>query len=149
MSTHKIHFHGEIRKMLCGYPSYLELYTFQGSFNTDLLAEHSTSFRLTCLAVYNKSTASHNNEEDNDAVTLENSERTNKVDKKKNKKRNISLTEEGTEVEEEEKDIDSEIPLSKKIKKSGEPFEHSKMKQKKKNKSKQMKKESQQQRTGR
>ena len=118
---------------------------FQADFNLDLLVEYSTNFRLTCLAVYNKNTSTHIQEESSDTVTVDNSERTDKLGKKKNKKRKSLPVEEGTEVGEksseetmdkESEEKDSVLPERKKIKKSDQAGESSGLKKKKKDESK-------------
>ena len=113
---------------------------FQDGFNLDLLVEYSTNFRLTCLAVYNKNTSTHIQEESSETLTVDNSERTDKLGKKKNKKRKSLPVEEGTESEEksleetmdkesEEKDI--VLPERKKLKKSDQAGESTGLKKKK------------------
>lgn len=122
---------------ICSSDGHVKLYRISElgeSFTTDLLAEHSTSFRLTCLAVYVKDTASHTTEEDSETAGVENSERTDQVKKKKNRKRKSVVVEERTDVVEKEREVpvDTEIPKSKKLKKSDTKEEHSELKQKKK-----------------
>ena len=113
---------------------------FQDGFNLDLLVEYSTNFRLTCLAVYNKNTSTHIQEESSETLTVDNSERTDKLGKKKNKKRKSLPVEEGTESEEKslEETMDKEseekgivLPERKKLKKSDQAGESTGLKKKK------------------
>ena len=113
---------------------------FQAGFNLDLLVEYSTNFRLTCLAVYNKNTSTHIQEESSETVTIDNSERTDKLGKNKNKKRKSSPVDEGTESKEisleetmdkESEEKDSVLPESKKLKKNDQAGESSGWKKKK------------------
>ena len=113
---------------------------FQAGINLDLMVEYSTNFRLTCLAVYNKNTSTHIQEESSETMTVDNSERTDKLGKNKNKKRKSLPVEEGTESEEksleetmdkESEEKDSVLPESKKLKKSVQAGESTGLKKKK------------------
>ena len=91
---------------------------FQDNFNTDLVAEYTTNFRLTCLAVYNRDTGPHIGEEENETVTTKTSETADKVERKKNKKKKAIKTDESQTVSvQEEKGSDRTEKLLKKNKK--------------------------------
>ena len=92
------------------------------------------------MAVYNKNTSTHIQEESSETVTVDNSERTDKLGKKKNKKRKSLPVEEGTESEEksleetmdkESEEKDSVLPESKKLKKSDQAGESTGLKKNK------------------